>query len=109
VPFTAGRSGQTRLCCHPPFDCFGTFRSPPTAGQSSSMRLASHAQVASFRVLREDEIERIRGDQAIPFDLRVLAATNKNLSAAVGDGTFYQDLSYRFNIFRFNFPRLVID
>ena len=63
-------------------------------------------QIALLRVLQEHEIERIGGNQPIPVDVRVLAATNKDLSAAVAEGTFRQDLFYRFNVFPIQLPPL---
>lgn len=63
-------------------------------------------QIALLRVLQEHEIERIGGNQPVPVDVRVLAATNKDLSAAVAEGTFRQDLFYRFNVFPIQLPPL---
>jgi formate hydrogenlyase transcriptional activator len=68
--------------------------------------LPPETQVALLRVLQEREIERIGGNQTIPVDVRVLTATNKNLSAAVADGTFRQDLFYRLNVFPIQLPGL---
>jgi formate hydrogenlyase transcriptional activator len=68
--------------------------------------LPPETQVALLRVLQEREIERIGGNQTIPVDVRVLTATNKNLSAAVADGTFRQDLFYRLNVFPIQLPAL---
>jgi PAS domain S-box-containing protein len=63
-------------------------------------------QVALLRVLQEHEFERVGGNQTIPVDVRVLAATNKDLRAAVADGTFRQDLFYRLNVFPIQVPAL---
>jgi formate hydrogenlyase transcriptional activator len=63
-------------------------------------------QVALLRVLQEREFERVGGNQTIPVDVRVLAATNKDLRAAVADGTFRQDLFYRLNVFPIRVPAL---
>jgi transcriptional regulator with GAF, ATPase, and Fis domain len=63
-------------------------------------------QVALLRVLQEHEFERGGGNQTVSVDVRVLAATNKNLRAAVADGTFRQDLFYRLNVFPIQVPAL---
>ena len=63
-------------------------------------------QVALLRVLQEREFERVGGNRTVPVDVRVLAATNKDLRAAVADGTFRQDLFYRLNVFPIQVPAL---
>src|SRR5712664_78442 len=63
-------------------------------------------QLALLRVLQEHEFERVGGNQTIPVDVRVLAATNKDLRAAVADGTFRQDLFYRLNVVPIQVPAL---
>jgi len=63
-------------------------------------------QLALLRVLQEHEFERVGGNQTIPVDVRVLAATNKDLRAAVVDGTFRQDLFYRLNVVPIEVPAL---
>jgi formate hydrogenlyase transcriptional activator len=63
-------------------------------------------QVALLRVLQEREFERVGGNQTVPVNVRVLAATNKDLLAAVADGTFRQDLFYRLNVFPIRLPAL---
>jgi formate hydrogenlyase transcriptional activator len=68
--------------------------------------LPPETQVALLRVLQEREIERIGGNQTFPVDVRVLTATNKDLSAAVVDGTFRQDLFYRLDVFPIQLPAL---
>ena len=63
-------------------------------------------QLALLRVLQEHEFERVGGNQTIRVDVRVLAATNKDLRAAVADGTFRQDLFYRLNVVPIQVPAL---
>src|SRR4030088_1680592 len=68
--------------------------------------LPPETQVALLRVLQEREFERVGGSQTVPVDVRVLAATNSNLTAAVAEGTFRQDLFYRLNVFPIRIPAL---
>jgi formate hydrogenlyase transcriptional activator len=68
--------------------------------------LPPETQVALLRVLQEREFERVGGSQTVSVDVRVLAATNRDLSVAVGESTFRQDLFYRLNIFPIRIPAL---
>jgi transcriptional regulator with GAF, ATPase, and Fis domain len=68
--------------------------------------LTPHAQVRLLRVLESGECERLGATHAIQTDVRVLAATNRDLSAEVAAGRFRADLFYRLNLFPITIPPL---
>ncbi len=68
--------------------------------------LPAETQVSLLRVLQEREFERLGSNQPIAIDVRILAATNRNLKAAVAAGTFRSDLFYRLNVFPIQIPSL---
>ncbi len=68
--------------------------------------LPSETQVTLLRVLQERAFERVGGSQPIAVNVRVVAATNRDLHAAVEAGTFRQDLFYRLNVFPIHVPPL---
>ena len=68
--------------------------------------LPAETQIALLRVLQEGEFERVGSSQPISVNVRVLAATNRDLKAAVATGTFRQDLFYRLNVFPIQLPSL---
>jgi two-component system nitrogen regulation response regulator NtrX len=61
--------------------------------------LSGEAQAKLLRALEAGEIERVGGERAIPVDVRVVSATNKDLARAAKDGQFREDLLYRLNVF----------
>jgi Nif-specific regulatory protein len=63
-------------------------------------------QVRLLRILQEREFERVGGHQTIKVDVRVIAATNKNLEQSIEDETFRGDLYYRLNVFPIYMPPL---
>lgn len=68
--------------------------------------LPLHMQVKLLRVLQQKKVTRVGGTSAIDLDVRVIAATNKNLEDMVHEGTFRQDLYYRLNVVSLVIPPL---
>ena len=68
--------------------------------------LPADTQLALLRVLQEREFERIGGTRLVQVDVRVIAATNRNLDSAVANMTFRPDLYYRLNVFPIQVPAL---
>jgi Nif-specific regulatory protein len=68
--------------------------------------LSLPAQAKMLRVLQERVLERVGGRSAIPVDVRVLAATNKDLEAEIAKGTFREDLYYRIKVIHIHMPPL---
>lgn len=64
------------------------------------------AQVRLLRVIQHREVERLGGTERIPVDIRIIAATNKDLAAMVREGRFREDLWFRLNVFPINVPPL---
>jgi formate hydrogenlyase transcriptional activator len=68
--------------------------------------MPAETQVTLLRVLQEREFERVGGNRSIPVDVRVIAATNCDLSAAIDSREFRRDLFYRLNVFPIHVPPL---
>jgi transcriptional regulator with GAF, ATPase, and Fis domain len=68
--------------------------------------LPMETQIALLRVLQEHEFERVGGTRSIQTNVRVVAATNRNLQMAIAAGTFRSDLFYRLNVFPIVMPPL---
>ncbi len=68
--------------------------------------LPTETQISLLRVLQEHEFERVGGTEAIQTDVRVIAATNRDMKTAVSKGAFRSDLFYRLNVFPIEMPSL---
>jgi transcriptional regulator with GAF, ATPase, and Fis domain len=68
--------------------------------------LPAETQIAHLRVLQEHEFERVGGTRPLRADVRVIAATNRDLQAAISDGSFRSDLFYRLHVFPIEIPSL---
>jgi len=68
--------------------------------------LPLQAQVRLLRVLQDKEIQRVGGDQTISLNVRIIAATNRDLVQMVKDGSFREDLWFRLNVFPIHLPPL---
>lgn len=68
--------------------------------------LSLDLQIKLLRVLQEGEIERLGGDKTIAVDVRIIAATHRNLQEMVANGDFREDLFYRLNVFPMTLPSL---
>jgi formate hydrogenlyase transcriptional activator len=68
--------------------------------------LPAETQLALLRVLQERTFERVGGNRVIPTDVRIIAATNRDLTAAIDSGAFRVDLFYRLNVFPIYVPPL---
>jgi two-component system response regulator FlrC len=68
--------------------------------------MALHLQAKLLRILQEDEIDRVGGNNPIPIDVRVIATTNRNIEMAIKEKGFREDLYYRLNVIPLKIPPL---
>jgi transcriptional regulator with GAF, ATPase, and Fis domain len=68
--------------------------------------LPAEMQITLLRVLQEREFERVGGNESLKTDVRVVAATNRNLQTAIAEGKFREDLFYRLDVFPIEVPSL---
>jgi transcriptional regulator with GAF, ATPase, and Fis domain len=68
--------------------------------------LPADVQVKLLRVLEERQVERLGSPKSVPVDVRIVAATHRNLDARIAEGAFRQDLYYRLNVFPIHVPAL---
>ncbi|MBI2608241.1 MAG: sigma-54-dependent Fis family transcriptional regulator [Deltaproteobacteria bacterium] len=68
--------------------------------------MSLHTQSKVLRILQEQKFERVGGTKTIEVDVRVIAATNKDLKKEIGEGRFREDLYYRLNVIPFHIPPL---
>ncbi len=68
--------------------------------------MAQNLQAKILRVIQEKIIDRVGGDEPVPVNARVIAATNKDIEKAVAEGSFREDLFYRLNVIRLHLPPL---
>jgi two-component system, NtrC family, response regulator PilR len=89
-------------------DALGLFRSANqgTIFLDEIAELPPSLQVKLLRVLQEMQVRPVGSTKAYPVDVRVIAATNRNLEQAMIEGTFRQDLFYRLNVVRIQLPAL---